>query len=136
VRALLLVAAVTQVVSSATHRPEFWRYAWNDWYDQRRIALMGHNTVRLDMVEPAQLDPLVDRLLHLSAAPAFVLDRDFEIAEFRRRYAARRGAAAGVVELAFDRTVCIDLANGVRDGRGVDGQLLTGVPSTSRPRLC
>lgn len=116
-RAIAIGLACCQLSFGALHRPDLWKYAWNDWRDQQRILLMGRylrhalpsnviilgfihtgaladytgfNTVRLDLIAPERLEPLVDSLKAHGYAPALVLDGQLETTQFTQRFGSTK----------------------------------------------
>jgi hypothetical protein len=116
-RATAIGLACCQLSFGALHRPDLWKYAWNDWRDQQRILLMGrylrhalpsnaiilgfihtgvladytgYNTVRLDLIAPEHLEPLINALTSHGYAPALVLDGQLETAQFTQRFGSTK----------------------------------------------
>ncbi len=110
---LVLIPVVVMIWKSA---PEI-RYSLNDWRSQTRIRLMGHylrevlppnaavlsfvhsgavrhytgrQVVRLDLVDPASLDRVVDDLRRHGYRPVFLIDEALEAESFRGYFAPSR----------------------------------------------
>lgn len=113
-RYAVVLACCLAAGTSAAMRPDLWGYSWRAWIDYQRVlqmreyvdaafppnavvlgfvhtGVLSHggrrSIVRLDKIEPGELEATVRNLEASGLIPYFVLDSEIEYAAFRSRFA-------------------------------------------------